>query len=296
MKVRIFGINQSVLNVTHYIDEALWRLRKSNYSISTSCRFEMYKKRFLKNYVKSIINQQYDKIKNDYSEILQGYKDYWELLAIANSSSVLSCDDKKIRDEINSIFSGGILEGEADTKPWNYQFQYYLSSIFERSGFDVILEEPDFLFRHKGKEYAVAAKRLNGRSSIERNIKEAEYQIAKQNNYGFIALSLDKIYKNMNQVHTFNNPDKSIRLANELIQTIIKDQLKWKYFNERSPQILGIIAHIAFPYLLKSDKPLFELGYSAYLMFLPIEPPDSPEWNEVIDIGNRINKIDVRLV
>ncbi|OME81221.1 hypothetical protein BK122_17455 [Paenibacillus pabuli] len=290
-----YGIDQEVRKVPLMIEKALNQLRSHNYSIHSNCRFEEYKKRTFNNYINAIASKNYEMINENYKNVLQGYKDYWELITIANSKNVLSCTDKTVRSEIQSIFSGGIIENNKDTKPWNYQFQYYLSSIFERSGLQVKLEEPDFTFNFKAKKYAVAAKRLNGRGSIEQNIKEAEAQIKKTNHYGFIALSLDKIYKNMNTVETFDHADKSVRTANELIQIIIKEQIHWKQFRDRSSQVLGIIAHIGFPFLLKSDKPIFELGYTAYTMFLPIREADSSEWNEVIAINNALQKFNIQI-
>lgn len=291
-----YGIDQEVFEVPIMIEKALNQLRSRGYIIHNNCRFEEYKKRTFKDYIIAITSKDYKAINENYKNLLEGYKDYWELITIANSNSVLSCTDNAVRDEIQLMFKGSIIENNKNTAPWNYQFQYYLSSIFERSGLEVELEEPDFTFNFKGKKYSVAAKRLNRRGSIESNIKEAEAQIKKTDHYGFIALSLDKIYKNMNTVETFNHADKSVRAATELIRVIIKEQLNQKYFSDRSSQVLGIIAHIGFPFLLKSDKPLFELGYAAYTMFLPMGEPDSSEWNEVIEINNALHRFNIRTI
>lgn len=296
MELPHYGIDQGILEVPAMIDQALNQLRIAGFRINGNCRFEQYKRKFSKDYIDSIVRQNFSGIRENYKDILQGYKDYWELISIASSNNILTCGNRDVRNEIELIFGGNIVENDNDTKPWNYQFQYYLSSIFEMSGINVKLEEPDFTFEFKGKKYSVAAKRLNGRNSIERNIKEAEHQVSLTDNYGFIALSLDKVYKNMNKVETFKDADKSVRVANELIQVIIKDQMKYKYFDTRSDQILGVIAHIGFPYLLESDKPLFELGYTAYTMFLPLKPPDSAEWNEVIEINNRLHKFNIQII
>ncbi|MEK3758459.1 hypothetical protein MKZ07_08445 [Paenibacillus sp. FSL P4-0338] len=224
-------------------------------------------------------------------ELMYGYKDYWELLGITNSRTVLNCRDKNIRDEIHNIFNGGILE-RGDHSPWNYQFQYYLSSWFEESGFKVSLEEPDFKFIHKGRSYGVAAKRLNGKGNISDNIRKAEKQIQATSHYGFIALCLDNLHKLINQnILSFNNPDKSIRDAEDIVNTILRSYLKSSNFTSRTSQILGIIAVVSFPYYLYSGKPTFELGYTSYLSFLPIQSYDSPEWNEVISIQSHIKRV-----
>lgn len=86
------------------------------------------------------------------------------LIQIAGSNNIFDCTDQSVRSEINNIFSGGIIEGN-DTKACNYQFQYYLSTIFEKSGYKVTSSEPDFIFEYKGKKYSVAAKRLNSKNN-----------------------------------------------------------------------------------------------------------------------------------
>lgn len=293
MESKIFGIDQDAFSVPHNLNQALNQLRSSNYHIHNNCRFEIYKKYYLNNYVNAIRDIHDNQTILFENEILLGYKDYWELLYLARSKSILNCSDSSIRKEIENIFQGSIIEQSIST-PWDYQFQYLLSSIFERSGINVMLKEPDFQFIYKGKKYSVAAKRLNGKNSVGRNIKEAEKQISKTDNYGFIALSLDKIYKSHNEIMTFNDPDYSIRIANEMIEQIIRSYIRGSYFADRSDQILGIIAHIAFPFKYKSRKPIYELGYSAFTMFLPLALPDSAEWNEVIEISERIHRIDIK--
>ncbi|OWA33538.1 hypothetical protein B9G55_19440 [Saccharibacillus sp. O16] len=291
-----YGIDQEVIKVPIMIEKALQQLRSRGYIIHTNCRFEEYKKRTFKDYIIAITSKDYKTINENYKNLLQGYKDYWELITIANSESILLCTNNAVRKEIQLIFSGNIIESDKNTTPWNYQFQYYLSSMFERSGLEVELEEPDFTFSFKGKKYSVAAKRLNGRGSIERNIRAAESQIKNTDQYGFIALSLDKIYKDMDTVETFNHADTSVRAATELIRVIIREYLNHRHFNDRSNQVLGIIAHIGFPFLLKSDKPLFELGYTAYTMFLPLGEPDSSEWNEVMEINNALQNFNIKTI
>ncbi|MGU3470744.1 hypothetical protein ACLBWT_06220 [Paenibacillus sp. D51F] len=252
----------------------------------------MYKNKFNNLYLQSISSQDYSLCKSAQEELLFGYKDYWELVRISESNTILSTTDKKVRDEIVNIFSGGILEGK-DPKPWNYQFQYNLSSIFEHSGFQVELTEPDFVFEYRGKKYSVAAKRLISKNGIQVNIEKAERQLKSSDNYGFIALSLDKFFMDSNEIITVKDADRTIRKANEIIQSILREDFLASYFGRRTNQVLGILACVSFPYFLESDKPLFELGYTSYLMFLPIKEPDSSEWNEVIEISEKLHLINI---
>ncbi|MGK9250642.1 hypothetical protein [Paenibacillus humicus] len=286
----IIGINQSVSQVPVNIENSLARLRLSGYKVNESCRFELYKKKFRKLYLNSISKKDYSIDKIAQKELLYGYKDYWELVRISDSNTILSSKEKKVRDEVVNIFSGGILEGK-DPKPWNFQFQYNLSSLFEQSGFQVELAEPDFVFEYKGKKYAVAAKRLISKNQIQSNIEDAERQLTSSNNQGFLALSLDKIFMNFNEIISVNDADKTIRKANEIIHSIIREDFLVSYFERRTDQVLGIIACVSFPFILNSDKPLFELGYTSYLLFLPINEPDSTEWNEVLEIGDKLHNI-----
>ncbi|WP_168124053.1 hypothetical protein [Paenibacillus sp. HB172176] len=288
----IFGIDQSVLKVPRTIENSLRRLRRFGYRIDSASRFEIYKTKFNKLYLESIMNQKYMLEDNVQEELLYGYKDYWELIRISESKTILTSMDKSVRNEINNIFNGSILECK-DSKPWNFQFQYNLSSIFEHSGFKVDLKEPDFVFRYKGKTYSVAAKRLISKKGIQANLEKAEEQISKTENYGFIAISLDKIFRDSNRIITLSDPDKSVREANEIIQNILAKDFVTGHFGRRSSQILGIIAYISFPYYSTSDKPLFELGYTSYIMFLPINEPDSPEWNEAVEISDQLHKLEI---
>ncbi|MBY0117988.1 hypothetical protein [Paenibacillus xylanexedens] len=289
-----FGIDQSVLDVPVYIQNSLNRLRYAGYKVGPSCRFEIYRNKFSRLYLNAIRTQNYSLNNSDQEELLFGYKDYWELKGISESNIILSSTNKAVKDEINNIFSGGILEGK-DPKPWNYQFQFNLSSIFEHSGFQVELLEPDFIFGHKGRKYSVAAKRLISKNSIQANIEKAEAQIKLTDNYGFIALSLDKIFKDFNEVITIDDADKSIRKANEIILNIIREDFLAGYFGRRDSQVLGIIAYVSFPYFLKSRKPMFELGYTSYLMFLPTREQDSSGWNEVIEISQGLRRINMKM-
>lgn len=136
---------------------------------------------------------------------------------------------------------------------------------------------------------------MNSKNNIQSNIEKAEEQIKLTDNYGFIALSLDKIFKESNDIITLSDPDTSIRKANEIIQSIIREDFLSGYFGRRNNQVLGIIACVSFPYYLRSEKPLFELGYTSYLMFLPIQQPDTSEWNEVIEIGDQLHKIRINV-
>ncbi|WP_044479532.1 hypothetical protein [Paenibacillus antibioticophila] len=292
--MRIYGKSQSVFDVPININISLNLLRMYGYKIDKFSRFELFKNKFDSHYIKSILNKQYsveDSIKH---ELLYGYKDYWEMLTISQSTNILFVTDKGIKDEIKNIFSGGVLEGK-DSRPWDYQFQYHLSSLFEQSGLKVKLQEPDYVFEYRGREYSVAAKRLNSKNNIQANIEKAEKQIKQFDNYGFIALSLDKIFKEANPIVRLTNPESSIRRANEIIQNIIREDFLEGYFGRRTDQILGIIASISFPYFLDSDKPLFELGYSSYLMFLPIQPPGTAKWNEVIEIGEKLQNFKIHI-
>lgn len=293
MNREVFGIDQNVLKVPSTIENSLRRLRYFGYRIDSASRFELYKSKFNKLYLGSILKQKYTLEDIVQEELLYGYKDYWELVRISESKSILTSVDRTVRTEINTIFNGNILESN-DSKPWNYQFQYNLSSIFEHSGFAVELKEPDFIFKHKGRTYSVAAKRLISKKGIQANLEKAEKQIIDSEDYGFIAISLDKIFRDYNRIITLTDADQSVRAANEIIQNILSKDFVTGYFSRRSSQILGVIAYISFPYYLTSEKPLFELGYTSYVMFLPINEPETPEWNEVIDISNQLHSMEMK--
>ncbi|MBD8496902.1 hypothetical protein [Paenibacillus arenosi] len=292
--MRAYGKDQSVFDVTLNLNISLNLLRMYGYKIDTQSRFQLFKNKFNSHYISSILNKQYSVKDSIKRELLYGYKDYWELLTISQSRNILAATDSGIRNEIKHVFSGSILEGK-DSRPWDYQFQYHLSSLFELSGLKVTLQEPDFSFEYKGRKYTVAAKRLNSKNSIQANIEKAENQIKQFDNYGFIALSLDKIFKETNPIVRITNPESSLRKAKEIIQNIIREDFLESYFGRRTNQILGIIACISFPYFLESEKPLFELGYTSTIMFLPIQPPDTAEWNEVLEIGEKLQNFKIHI-
>jgi hypothetical protein len=112
-------------------------------------------------------------------EYKNGYKDYMELSMICSCKKLLLTAQSEIRTML-----GGALHPSEDSHSTasarNFQYQLALTAKFELSKLPIKVKEPDFTFMFQGKEYSVAAKRLNGKGEIERNIRKAEKQINAQ--------------------------------------------------------------------------------------------------------------------
>ncbi|NQX62522.1 hypothetical protein [Paenibacillus qinlingensis] len=272
----IRGYSEDLRLISYKLKIILDNLSSMGISVGNNSRFHQFSK-LLDRYYHSLLKGQ--KFKDEMLiELLDGFKSYMQLSVITGSPIIMN-DGKK---DLTKIFGGSnspLNEGN-NHQPRDFQFELYTAAKFHRAGFVIRLEEPDFLFHFKGKIYGVAAKRVT-LGGIEKNLKKADHQIRVTNNYGFIAISLDRLYEERNRIMEIIDPDYSVRKVNEIIENTIRGTFSNTYFSNRSDQVLGIIASVSIPYIL----PRMELGYTSYMMFMPIKQDGTAEWNEAISIS-----------
>lgn len=267
----IYGLDDNLITIPFAIERIFDTFKLLEIQFSGNCR----QKRFSKNIINYLQDKDYD-----IHEILEGYKDFRELNIISKASIELS--NSKINN-LKRIVEGQVLPiNDRNPDGRNFQYEFVMASYFHLSGFKVILEEPDFSFVFHGRKYPVAVKRLSSKNRIGKNIHKGEHQIENTGGFrGFICLSLDMLFPDVEKIISFDNPDKSIRYARELIEFVVRLHFNSQHFIRRD-KVLGIIATLAFPFKLKGK----ELGYANYHMFFPLGKEGSSEWNEVIAISD----------
>jgi hypothetical protein len=76
---------------------------------------------------------------------------------------------------------------------WNFQYEMFLAAVMQRSGYDIMIAEPDVVIKDAGRMIGIAAKRPQSAASVVRNVKKAADQIRNTRLSGLIALDLSLI-------------------------------------------------------------------------------------------------------
>ncbi|MGO4500054.1 hypothetical protein AB4114_29690 [Paenibacillus sp. 2RAB27] len=246
--------SNDIINEIEFIFKVL---KQYNVSFHETNRFSQ----FYKSYKKLIES---NNISNNFSELLEGMRDFFELKSIVSSPEILGTSV----EELKLMLSGCRLPSEdSNSTARDNQYQLFLASRFSDSGMNVNCVEPDFSFEFEGVTYSVAAKRIKSRKKIYERIKEAEKQIMQFEHDGFIALSLDRLLESDNPYVLTNNPDDLVNITNELLLGLVKELFPAKYFEERSKRIKGIIVTLGIPSFTPFDS---SLGYGFSLQLFPL--------------------------
>lgn len=255
-------LNQFLSDSIEIIDE----LKSDGYRISDSCRFSLFIKelsRFITCGSRTEINE------IDKTLLAEGFRDFAELNAIVKSIRIR----KENRKEVQKIFGGARKPSEDNlTQARDFQFELYLAAFFDLSGFLVEISEPDFKFEYKGKIYSVAAKRISSENKIQARFSKAKQQIIASGVAGFIAFSIDRIvWDNMKDDSYIitNNPDTLYEAGQSTLHQLLKTKIKAAAWKNRDPLILGHIASLAVPAIVKTRGNIYSLGLSSNQLFIP---------------------------
>ncbi len=252
-------LNQVLSNAKVIVSE----LKNDGYRISESCRFFIF------------IKELSDLMKNgfvleghefDITLLAEGIRDFAELSAIVKSKTIR----QENRKDIQKLFGGsGKPSDDILTQPRDFQFELYLAALFDLSGFYVLIEEPDFLFKYENVTYSVAAKRINSERKIHTRFSRAKEQIKKSGVKGFIAFSLDRIVWDKMKKDSYiitNNPETLYDAGQTVLHDLLKTKVKKAAWANRDPFVLGHIASLTIPAILPKSM---SFGFSSNQLFIP---------------------------
>lgn len=238
-------------------------LKNDGYRISDSCRFSVFIKE-LSDFIENGFGLGDRRF--DIALLAEGIRDFAELRAIVKSKTIR----QENRKEIQKLFGGsGKPSDDTLTQSRDFQFELYLASIFDLSGFYVSITEPDFLFKYEEVTYSVAAKRINSEQKIHTRFSKAKKQIKKSGINGFIAFSLDRIVWDKMKKDPYiitNNPDTLYNAGQTILHDLLKTKVKKAAWANRDPLIVGHIASLTIPAILPRG---ISFGFSSNQLFIP---------------------------
>lgn len=212
----------------------------------------------------------------------QGLRDFYELWSITSSQVVMKDNVR----ELALIFGGNVNPRDdklTNTRPRDIQYQLFLTSVFELSGFHVLNAEPDFIFVHGKEEIAVACKRINSRKQAFSRVKDAAKQITESGRRGFIALSLD----NLVEINFYQHTTDSQKL-NQFATELLKDYFSSTFEGgslQFDKNILGLIINMG---AIGGDILTERLNYSCACEMLIINHGDSKMNESLMGLGRKI--------
>jgi hypothetical protein len=277
--------DQSFEDLLSESEKSISQLADDGFRISESCRFSAFLKE-----LRQFIDSGYGNLDNDYDiAFLAGaIRDFAELRAIVRSYKIRSA----ARNEIQEMLGGARFPSEDSlTRSRDLQFQLYLASIMDLSGFPVLIDEPDFRFDYKGFIYSVAAKRINSPQKIHARLSEGKKQVRKADLQGFIAFSLDRIVWDQMGYDSYiltGNPDNLYSAGQNTLHHLLKTKVKKAAWENRDPMVIGHIASLTIPAIIPN---LRSLGMSSTQLFIPSFDLDqeNPMYGHIREIPQQIN-------
>lgn len=273
MSIKTFGAESSAEDCILTLDRVFTLLEDIDIKVNPSCRFAMFRRNFEQFYDHVMLA---GKNPNDYklTELLEGFRDYSELKIICSSNKLLT----EARGDIQLIMSGNTLDSmDKNRTARDVQFQLSFAAHLELAGYNISVQEPDFLVEKNGLTYSVAAKRLSGKGSIYNNIVKAEKQIKNFPYPGFIVLSIERLMDEKDFVMYIEEADLSAEISYALMLKIIKKHFNPKHFT-RDDQVKALV----FSFSMGCISPNYEPGYSSAFTYFPIEGLSSESGQEVV--------------
>jgi hypothetical protein len=209
----------------------------------------------------------------------QGMRDFFELWAIVSSETILNNN----QNELTQIFGGNVDLFEdkiTNTKSRDLQYQLFMTALFNLSGYEVMISEPDFKFVLEGKQLSVACKRISSSNKMNRRIREAEKQIELSGTNGLIALSLDRLV-GLNFHSSNTNIDRLMQDAREMVHGILQGN-----YPKRLPllgsNILGILASLC---MIGTDFITEKLSFAYACEFLIYDHGDNTMNDKLFELA-----------
>lgn len=279
------ALDQSFEDFLSEAKETISQLSDDGFRISPSCRFSIFPEK-----LRRFIDSNYGDSDKNYNIALlaEGVRDFAELRTIVKSYKI--CNGN--RNEIQKILGGASFPSEDSlTRARDLQFQLYLASIMDLSGFPVQIDEPDFRFEYQGCTYSVAAKRINSPQKIHAKLSEGKKQIRKSAFHGFIAFSLDRIVwdeMGMDSYIVTANPDTLYSAGQTTLHQLLKAKVRKAAWDNRDPMVVGHIASLAVPAIIPR---LRSLGISSNQLFIASFDLDqeSHTYRHIQEIPQQIN-------
>jgi len=141
----------------------------------------------------------------DWDEFIERNRDTTELAFICNT--LAEPVPLELKKWLRLILGGTrIPSQQSDTRSRDKQFELYVAALFAHSGFSISLDEPDVRFEHGGNWLGIAAKRISSVEQIEKRVRQARSQLARNGLHGYVALSLDCLVPRVEPPRIVSNP------------------------------------------------------------------------------------------
>jgi len=247
-------------------EESLSKLSSIGLRVSGPNRFSSFVKR-MRSFGSVLKSSDLSSKDFDIASLSEGVRDSSELRAIVSSEKAMS----ECKKELQLMLGGSTFPSEDRlTRARDLQFQLYLSSVMDISGFRIVNEEPDFSFYFKDRKYSVAAKRISSVDMICKRLSKAKDQIKKHNNCGLIAISLDRLIWDQvgkDALLVAGHPDTLFPAGQKIMGSILKSEKVGKQvLKSNDQQIVGYIFSLTVPAIIPRYS---SFGISSTLQFVP---------------------------
>lgn len=220
----------------------------------------------------------------DFFTFTEGNRDVFEIAFICRTLSKLF--PAEIANVLKPLLDGAPLPADdARTFARDKQFESYLAALLVHSGFEVLLKEPDLIFKHEGVWYGIAAKRLSSPDQIAKRVREGISQLKKTGLRGLIALSVDRLLPAAIPRVVASSEKALDEAGSSLVLKVLQDYGPTIFPLLNHPNVIGLIVNLVVPAMM-TDMP-GNIGATTALRILP--RPDDQGTNELtMAINNRL--------
>lgn len=167
-------------------------------------------------------------------------RDAFDLYLIAYAATLHRADvlSAFTRDRFRVMAKGPLVGDGSNPRPRNIQFELLVASYLSLGGFDIAHGEPDLLLSYGDETVGVACKRVQSLSAdqVARNFSDGVKQIRGQGRRGFVALSIEPHFKDLDVgAGTTGDSDEMSATFDRALSQI-----------ERFSKEPGILGYIAF--------------------------------------------------
>lgn len=223
---------------------------------------------------------------------INAIRDAYSFIDIYNGLSKLksSIPIKSIKEILQApVLLTAEISSSGNVNSRNKLFEIELASLFISKGFNIINFD-DVQFEFNNRRYIIECKRLHSLRNVKYNIDYAYQQLSKKinrdNEYGIIALSIDKLFDIDAKLYQSVSVDSISRKAEQESNVFInKYKSIWNSF--QNIHIVGIIVCFRFIADLNSNVTVSTL-YSVTSP-LGVEEVQNSVFNDLLNIASKLN-------
>lgn len=154
----------------------------------------------------------------------------------------------------------------------DFQFECYIAAVFQLSGIDCELAEPDIAITHPDFPFRIAAKRPRDKETVLKNVKKAIKQIGTAGGKGIIALDLsDALFRG-----------RLVKSESDHIAAEFADEMVGLYWREIRLRVhrltartnaVGLLMNLHLPVQTLSTENGRQLATAFKWLFVALKPP-----------------------